>query len=461
MAIARVKGTEDQQRRGHAVLRESGWNGFAGAGELPDEQDALAAVTDQLARLQMDPDEILNAVTSTLSSLRSGTWIAGLINKDPRTVTVVVASDSDPGFARFVLDMPTSDKPATSPFWMSIFERGEVFLNPALPFEEFVSSLTAEFRDYFVDRQPVVAPQHHVGLLVAPMRAHGAVVGALGLCETSGSNPLSEDDIGWVQAIADRTGCAAESAQLHIDAARRLERLAALRSVGLAISGSPDLRLTLQVILDQTVAGLGVDAAGILLVDKSDGLLQWAATRGFRSASVPDYRLPVDEVKPSLKVVGGQSEAAIPTALAQFRRRSLFAREGFTDYCALPLVVRGTLVGVFEIFHRSRLQPDQEVLEFFATLASEAAIAIDYAEMFGRHQHAGSDHTGSPHDLATLDMEILNHLAQGLTNRVIAGKVHLSEHTIKFRVRKMLVKLGVSNRTELAGKATQEGWLSQ
>jgi DNA-binding NarL/FixJ family response regulator len=100
-------------------------------------------------------------------------------------------------------------------------------------------------------------------------------------------------------------------------------------------------------------------------------------------------------------------------------------------------------------------------LEFFATLASEAAIAIDYAEMFGRHQHAGSDHTGSPHDLATLDMEILNHLAQGLTNRVIAGKVHLSEHTIKFRVRKMLVKLGVSNRTELAGKATQEGWLSQ
>jgi DNA-binding NarL/FixJ family response regulator len=58
-------------------------------------------------------------------------------------------------------------------------------------------------------------------------------------------------------------------------------------------------------------------------------------------------------------------------------------------------------------------------------------------------------------------MEILNHVAQGLTNRVIAGKVHLSEHTIKFRVRKMLVKLGVSNRTELAGKATQEGWLSQ
>jgi DNA-binding NarL/FixJ family response regulator len=143
----------------------------------------------------------------------------------------------------------------------------------------------------------------------------------------------------------------------------------------------------------------------------------------------------------------------------QFRRRSLFAREGFTDYRALPLVARAKLVGVFEIFHRSRLQPDQESSEFFAALASEAAIAIDYAEMVGRHEQAGSDHTRSHHDLGTLDTEILNHVAQGLTNRVIAGKVHLSEHTIKFRVHKMFVKLGVSNRTELARKATQEGWL--
>jgi GAF domain-containing protein len=461
MAIARVKGNEDEERRGHAVLRESGLNGFQGPGELLDEQGALAAITEQLARLRLDPDEILNAVTSTLSSLRSGTWFAALINKDPRTVTIVVASDFDPKFARFVLDMPTSDKPATSPLWTSIFENGETFLNPDMPFDEFVWGLTAEVRDYFVNRQPAVAPQHRLGLLVAPMRARGAVVGALGLCEPPGSNPLSEDDVGWVQPIADRTGCAAESAQLHLDAAHRLERLAALRSVGLAISGSPDLRLTLQVILDQTVAGLGVDAAGILLVDKSDGLLQWAATRGFRFASVPDYQLHVDEVKPSLEVVARPTEAAIPRALTQFRRRSLFAREGFRDYWALPLVARGKLVGVFEIFHRSRLQPDPEDLEFFAALASEAAIAIDYAEMFGRHQNAGADHTRNPHDLGKVDMEILNHVAQGLTNRVIAGKVHLSEHTIKFRVRKMLVKLGVSNRTELAGKATQEGWLSQ
>jgi DNA-binding CsgD family transcriptional regulator/GAF domain-containing protein len=452
MAIARVKGAQDQLRRGRSVLREY-------PTELPDEQDALAAVTEQLARVRMDPDEILEVVTSTLTRLRWGIWFAALINKDPRTITVVVASESEPGFARFVLDMPTSDEPAPSPLWKSILENGESFFRPDMPFDEFLSGLKPELRDYFVNRQSDLAPNLHLGVLVAPMRARGAVLGALGLCQGPSSNPLSADDIGWVKAIAYRTACAAETAQLHVDAAHRLERLAALRSVGLAVSGSPDLRLTMQVILDQTVAGLGVDAAGILLVDTSDGLLQWAATRGFRSASVPDYRLQLDEVDPTLKVVGSHSDTAIPRALVQFRRRSLFAREGFTDYRALPLVARAKLVGVFEIFHRSRLQPDQESSEFFAALASEAAIAIDYAEMVGRHEQAGSDHTRSHHDLGTLDTEILNHVAQGLTNRVIAGKVHLSEHTIKFRVHKMFVKLGVSNRTELARKATQEGWL--
>jgi DNA-binding NarL/FixJ family response regulator len=37
--------------------------------------------------------------------------------------------------------------------------------------------------------------------------------------------------------------------------------------------------------------------------------------------------------------------------------------------------------------------------------------------------------------------------------------VHRSENTIKFHVRRILERTGVSNRTELARRATQEGWL--
>jgi DNA-binding NarL/FixJ family response regulator len=50
-------------------------------------------------------------------------------------------------------------------------------------------------------------------------------------------------------------------------------------------------------------------------------------------------------------------------------------------------------------------------------------------------------------------------VVEGLTNREISVQIHLSQNTIKFHVRRLLQKAGVSNRTELARKATQEGWL--
>ena len=62
-------------------------------------------------------------------------------------------------------------------------------------------------------------------------------------------------------------------------------------------------------------------------------------------------------------------------------------------------------------------------------------------------------------DLSRLERDILGYVVEGMPNRLIAEKVHLSTHTIKFHVGQMLDKVGVSNRTELARKATQEGWL--
>jgi DNA-binding NarL/FixJ family response regulator len=56
-------------------------------------------------------------------------------------------------------------------------------------------------------------------------------------------------------------------------------------------------------------------------------------------------------------------------------------------------------------------------------------------------------------------MQILRLIADGFTNREIAGQVHRSENTIKFHVRRILEKAGAPNRTELARRATREGWL--
>jgi len=426
---------------------------------------ALAAITDQLAGSRLDPAAILQAVTSTLSKLRSGTWMAALMNKDPGTLRVVAANDADPEVAAYIENIQLRPNAPTFTISSRVIDSGEPVLIPNVSYDEFIGLLNTDIRDYVEKNAPPISfPAPHLGVLVVPMRARGAVVGTLGLFEPRGSKPLTERDVRWAQAIADRTGLATDNAQLYVDAVTRLERLTALRSVGLAMSGSNDLRLTLQVILDQAVAGLGVDAADILLLNEKDGLLGLMASTGFHSTSLPDYRLPVDDKLPGRAFFSSRTETVTTMGFfSQFRRRSLFAREGFQAYGAVSLITQDKLVGVLEVFHRTQLQPDNEWVDFLDALGSDAALAIDRAALVSRLQQTTRDGASKPSvalpDLTHVEKEILRYLVEGLPNRAIADKVHLSQNTIKFHVSQMLDKGEVSNRTELARKATQEGWL--
>jgi HD-GYP domain-containing protein (c-di-GMP phosphodiesterase class II) len=73
---------------------------------------------------------------------------------------------------------------------------------------------------------------------------------------------------------------------------------------------------------------------------------------------------------------GGLSQAA------------LLGSEGFRTYYAVPLVAKGHVKGVLEIFHRKVLEPDPEWEEFLESLAAQAAIAIDNTQLFRDSQRA-------------------------------------------------------------------------
>jgi DNA-binding NarL/FixJ family response regulator len=128
------------------------------------------------------------------------------------------------------------------------------------------------------------------------------------------------------------------------------------------------------------------------------------------------------------------------------------------------LVARNTFQGTLEIFHRSKMEPDQEWFDFLSALASVAAIAVDNAAM-SRRLHIenlaepSSKKRSSVPDMSRLEQQILLLAVEGRTNRQISAEVHLSQNTIKFHIRQILQKAGVANRTELAHEATRQGWL--
>jgi PAS domain S-box-containing protein len=164
---------------------------------------------------------------------------------------------------------------------------------------------------------------------------------------------------------------------------RHLQRLSALHAVDSAITASFDLNVTLSVILRQVVNQLGIDAADVLLFNPRTRMLEFASGHG----------LNVRELQYS-PVMIGQGYAG--TAALERRTVSIFLddhqinplfsphlmQQKFSCYYAVPLIAKGQVKGVLEIYHRSILDPDDNWLDFLATIAGQAAVAIDSATLF-------------------------------------------------------------------------------
>jgi len=66
-----------------------------------------------------------------------------------------------------------------------------------------------------------------------------------------------------------------------------------------------------------------------------------------------------------------------------------------------------------------------------------------------------------PAELTPREIEVLRRLAEGLSNKAIAGALGVSPRTINFHLDNLYAKLGVTSRTEAAIYALREGWARQ
>jgi len=166
--------------------------------------------------------------------------------------------------------------------------------------------------------------------------------------------------------------------------------LTALRTIDNGISSSFDMRVTLNIFIEQVMTQLNVHAASIL-ISKDTLSLEYAAGSGFRNRGIAKSRLRVGESHAGRAALERRMIAVPDLSREPFTPSSILTAEGFVSYYGVPLIAKGQLKGVLQIFHRAPLSPDEEWLDFLQTLAGEAAIAIDNAEMFDNLQRANSE----------------------------------------------------------------------
>jgi PAS domain S-box-containing protein len=169
---------------------------------------------------------------------------------------------------------------------------------------------------------------------------------------------------------------------------RQLQTLGALHAIDIATSNGLDLRVTVKVILEQLITELGVDAASVLLFNPHTHKLKYFSGLGFRNIAIAHSEINLGE--------GVAGKAGLERELIRIpdlrdseeasRRAELLAEEEFVAYYAMPLVARGELKGVLEIFNRSALSPDLDWQDFLSAVASQAAVAMDNADLIATLQ---------------------------------------------------------------------------
>jgi DNA-binding NarL/FixJ family response regulator len=62
--------------------------------------------------------------------------------------------------------------------------------------------------------------------------------------------------------------------------------------------------------------------------------------------------------------------------------------------------------------------------------------------------------------LTPREIEVLELLAEGLPNKAIAERLHISDQTVKFHVASISGKLGAANRTDAVRRAVRRGLIT-
>jgi putative nucleotidyltransferase with HDIG domain len=225
-----------------------------------------------------------------------------------------------------------------------------------------------------------------------PLISRDRAFGALGLYSDE-PGFFTPERVEFFQTYAHLVAAALENARLYDAAERRLQQLQALRDIDLAISGSLDLRLTLAVFLENVTAQLRVDAADVLLLNPHMQTLDYGAGRGFRTAALQHTHLRLGEGHAGRAALRRRTVAVrdLRSDPGDFPRTPLLVSEGFLACIAVPLVAKGHVKGILEIFHRAPLTTGREWQDFLEALAGQAAIAIDNAELFDGLQRSHTD----------------------------------------------------------------------
>ncbi len=225
--------------------------------------------------------------------------------------------------------------------------------------------------------------------LGVPLIHQDEVIGMFTL-DRAEENMFSEEDIAITMEFANRAAIAITNAQLYEQTRAQVEKLEILRKIDAAITGNVNLDETLLEILGYIKNGLHVDAATIILYDDEKNVLTSEQGVGFDSEIRSEVEMNLDN-----NFAGFVARERKPLFMREIEfkgERDKYPidihKEGITSYYAMPLIAKGELEGVLQLFNRKTLEPDEDWIDFADALAGQAAVAVNNISLFTNLEEA-------------------------------------------------------------------------
>ena len=179
------------------------------------------------------------------------------------------------------------------------------------------------------------------------------------------------------------------------------------------------------------------------------GALLSAVSRRVRSRQIKAGRCLVGWQQFQLAVAAGVGIATIRRLRNAVASAAILVRTSYLDdvhvFAALEAGAAGYLL--------KDVQPDELVRAIRQTHQGESALHPKVAARLVQH----TAQPASFADFTPRERDVLRLLAEGFPNKEIAGRLSLSEKTVKTHVSNILQKLGVSDRTQAALLAVRRG----
>ncbi|MBI9051279.1 MAG: response regulator [Anaerolineaceae bacterium] len=361
--------------------------------------------------------------------------------------------------------------------WLSNFE-AELCNNAFTYFNEFIQENQTQRISVFSEEIRKLFGKHEksdaldAGGLWLPIIANKKYIGAL-LLFVPGEIQVKQNDIQLLETLASITGTAAHRIQLFDQTQNQLQRLTALRVVDAAISSSLDLKVIFNVLIEHVISQLRIDAVAVLLFNPVTKLLDYASGSGFKTQDVSGITVNVGESVAGLSVI--EQKVIIlknPAEHPWLKRNLLFTNHGFQSYIAVPLISKGTVKGVLELYHNQSLPADIEWMNFLKTLSNQVAIALDNAELFDSLQRSNielslaydativgwskalelRDRETKGHSMRVTDMTITLAQKMGISSEEL---IHVRRGALLHDIGKMGIPDAILNKP---GPLTEEEW---